>query len=144
MQLSEHFSLEELTATQQRGVDNTPTEDVLHNLRYLAQCLEDVRDLLGVPVHVTSGFRCAALNAIVGGARLSDHVDGLAGDLIAPLFGTPYAVAKAIAESRIEFHQLILEFDRWTHISFHHGAPARREVLTIRKPGIYLPGLIER
>lgn len=118
MNLSPHFTLEELTATQHRGIDNTPPSDVLENLKTTANQLEAVRALLGCPLIISSGYRCAELNRAVGGQPNSQHLTGQAVDFIAPQFGTPAEVTAKLAASGLKFDQLIKEFDRWTHISF--------------------------
>lgn len=149
MQLSEHFTLAEFVESQtaaRKGIDNTPPPHVLENLRILAAGLESVRALLGDrPIRISSGYRCPALNTVVGGARQSAHMDGLAADFTCPGFGLPLSVCAAIAASPLRFDQLILEFDAWTHLSF---APAlRREILTVRRRGrraVTLPGLVAK
>ena len=82
--LSAHFSLEELTASEvaaRAGIDNTPSAEVVRNLARLAEGLELVRVALGnKPVHVTSGYRSARLNQMVGGSKNSMHIQGLAAD----------------------------------------------------------------
>jgi hypothetical protein len=116
MMLSPHFSLEELTATQHRGIDNTPPASVVENLRVLANdTLELVRMLLG-PVHINSGYRSPALNVAVGGQPNSQHCDGLAADFIVPRFSLQDATRRILAQ-RISFDQLIYEFGAWIHIS---------------------------
>ena len=129
--LSPHFSLEELTASQvasRRGLDNTPAPEVLEHLKSTALRMEAVRDLLGHPVLVSSGYRSAAVNAAVGGVANSAHVQGWAVDFICPAFGDPFHICKAIDASRLEFDQVIEELGRWVHLSF---APSmRRECLT--------------
>lgn len=136
MQLTEHFSLEELTASEmavRSGIDNTPTPEIIANLRRLAEGLERVRVALhGKPIHVSSGYRCEALNRAIGGAAKSAHIQGLAADIICPQFGSPLEVCRAIAETGIETDQIIHEFGRWSHVAF--AAPqtvARGELLTI-------------
>lgn len=136
MQLTPHFSLEELIASQtaaRLGIDNTPSAWITANLGVLAEGLERVRAALGGrPLHVSSGYRCAALNEKVGGARNSRHVDGLAADLICPSFGTPLAVCRAIAQAGVLPDQVIHEFGQWCHVAFARpGAKPRGELLTI-------------
>ena len=75
--LSPHFSLEELTATQQRSLDNTPSAEVVAVLRQTAERMEGVRRLLGDKVIiVNSGYRSEAVNRAVGGSKTSDHRRG--------------------------------------------------------------------
>lgn len=131
MNLSEHFTLEELTfsATAQRLlIDNTPPLDIVANLSRAAIGMEKVRELLGdKPIHVDSGYRCPALNRAVGGAANSSHMDGYAVDFICPDFGTPLQIVQAIKDS-LQFDQLIVECNRWVHISF--DPRMRGQVLT--------------
>lgn len=139
-QLSAHFSLEELIATQHRGIDNTPAPEVIENLRHLAVTLEEVRDLLG-PLHINSGYRSAELNKAVGGQPTSQHCQGLAADFIAPRFSLQEATRRIRAQ-HIVFDQLIYEFGAWIHISRPPlGKLARVEALMVGKftGGKYMP-----
>jgi hypothetical protein len=131
--LSAHFALEELTATEHRGFDNTAPTDVVATLRETAARMEGVRRLLGDRViSVSSGYRCRALNRAVGGSRTSAHLTGHAVDFNCYGFGDPLAVCRAIAESDLAFDQLIEE-GTWCHVSF--DPRLRRQVLTKRAGG---------
>ena len=125
------------------GLDNTPDANVLGAIRnFLAPGMQEVRNLLGVPINVSSGYRSPQVNAAVGGARNSQHLQGLAADFTAPSFGSPIQIARAIAASNIQFDQLIQE-GTWVHVSF--SANPRRSVLTAKfTNGVasYLPGLV--
>jgi len=126
MQLSPHFALEELVysqTAQEGGINNTPSEAVVANLTTQAQGLELVRALLGNPMLVTSGYRCPALNKVVGGVPDSAHLVGFGTDFKCPAFGTPLQIVEAIVASDIKFDQCIQE-GTWVHISF---APAMRQ-----------------
>ncbi len=132
MQLTPHFTLAQLTCSdtaERDGIDNTPPQAVIDNLRILAGALEAVQALLGSPLVLSSVYRCAALNRTVGGAATSQHIDGLAADFTCPGFGLPLQIADAIRASDIAFDQCILEFGRWIHLSV--GAQPRRRLLTI-------------
>ena len=137
MQLTEHFSLEELTHTDHRELDNTPNDQELANLRRLAEFLEEVKDLLdGKPIMVNSAFRCKQVNDAVGSKDSSQHRVGCAADIRVPGM-TPDEVVKAVINSSLPFDQVIREFDRWTHISIPNdpaGKP-RRQALIIDKQG---------
>lgn len=138
MNLSEHFSLEEFTASDtasRRNIDNTPPDAIIDNLRKLAETMELVRALLGQPIHITSGYRCSALNKIIGSKPSSSHVQGLACDFKCPEYGSPDIIANAIAASEIDFDQVIFEFCSWVHIGI--GAKARKQVLTINSSGTF-------
>lgn len=147
MMLSPHFALDEFVLSQtavRLGIDNTPPPDVLERLKHLAAQLELVRAALGVPLLISSGYRSPQLNAAVGGARKSDHVSGVAVDFTAPGLGPPIDVCRAVAQVEgLAIRQLIHEFGRWVHLSVAMpGEAAKRELLTIKTAGRYMPGLI--
>ena len=131
--LSEHFSLDEFTASQEatrHGINNKPSEKVVENLRMLAALLEQVRELLGGnSIRISSGYRSLALNRHIGSNDTSAHIRGWAADFTCPSFGTPIDVAKKIAESNLKFDQLIFE-GTWVHISC--DPQNRRQLLTAR------------
>lgn len=137
MQLSEHFSLEELTATQVRGEENTPTPQIVEVLKDTAARMETVRKLLGKPVRINSGYRSQRVNEIVGGAIHSAHLTGHAVDFICPQFGPPLEVCRAIVASAIDFDQVIEE-GTWVHLSF--ATAMRKQILTKSSSG-YVSGL---
>ena len=137
MQLSEHFTLEELTHTDHRDLDNTPNDKEINNIKRLAEFLEQVKVVLGgKPVMINSAFRSKAVNDAVGSKDSSQHRVGCAADLRIPGM-TPDEVVKAIIASGIGYDQVIREFDRWTHVSVPNepmGVP-RRQALIIEKAG---------
>lgn len=133
MNLSTHFTLAELTVTEHRNIDNTAPGSVVEALTRTARGLEGLRTLLGAPVIVSSGYRCPALNKAVGGQPNSQHMLGEAADIICPGFGAPSVVASRLIDSGIDYDQLILEFDRWVHISF--SAHPRHQALIIDHTG---------
>ena len=143
MRITEHFSLQEMTTTQIRWVDNTPDEEIRENLKKLCAHLEVVRVLLdNKPMIITSGYRCKTLNSCIGGSRTSRHMDGLAADFICPRFGDPEDVCKEISDSDIPFDQLIYEIT-WIHFGLAlPGKEPRRQVLTLLPTGGYAPGII--
>ena len=86
MNLTEHFTFEELTHTDHRTLDNTPNEAELANLKRLAAFLEDVKKVLGgKPIMVNSAFRSKAVNDAVGSKDTSQHRIGCAADIRYPL-----------------------------------------------------------
>jgi hypothetical protein len=139
MNLTENFSLEELTHTDHREFDNTPNDFELSNLTRLAEFLEQVRTLLGKPIFINSAFRSKLVNDAVGSKDTSQHRIGCAADL--RVVGmTPDEVVKAIIASDLNFDQIIREFDRWTHLSIPnsiHNQP-RKQALIIDKSGTRL------
>ena len=136
MQLSEHFSLEELTHTDHRTLDNTPTDKELANLVRLAEFLEVVRAVLDDRnILINSAFRSKAVNDAVGSKDTSQHRTGCAADIRVPGM-TPDEVVKFIRSADIEYDQVIREFDRWTHVSIPlEGAKPRKTALIIDKTG---------
>lgn len=143
MLLSQHFSLEEMTLSQEaarKGLSNQPTPRALENLKRITATLEEIRTLVGKPINISSGYRSPAVNAAVGGAAKSAHVLGLAADInVGGL--TPQALARIIRASGIKYDQLILEFDRWVHIGLDENQ-CRNQCLTIRTGTGYLPGIV--
>lgn len=137
MNLTKHFTLEELTITDHREFDNTPNASETANLTRLADFLEQVKEAVGgKAVMVNSAFRSAKVNASVGSKDTSQHRLGCAADIRVPGMA-PDAVVKAIMAAKLPFDQLIREFDRWTHISITNdpkGKP-RGQTLIIDRQG---------
>ena len=137
MNLSNNFTLDELTHTDHRQFDNTPNATEMANLVRLAAFLEEVKTAIGnKPVMVNSAFRCKEVNDAVGSKDTSQHRIGCAADIRVPSM-TPDEVVKAVIGSGIGYDQLIREFDRWTHISVPStaGDSPRRQSLIIDKQG---------
>lgn len=83
MQLSEHFTFDELTNTGHSELLDSNRESAkgyVKQLKYTAGALEEVRAVLGVALQVTSGFRSSKLNKAVGGSATSKHTHGLCAD----------------------------------------------------------------
>lgn len=147
MQLSEHFSLAELTVTE-TGLENSPVGDELENLYRLVEVLEQVRFELGHPVIISSGYRSPSVNGIVGGSKSSAHLKGLAADFSCPGFGTPKEICIALIDAGLKWDQLILEYKDgthnkggdWVHIGLRPGTE-RQMVMTRLTGGRYVPGL---
>ena len=137
MNLSEHFTLEELTVTDHRSLDNTPDPAARANLQRLAVFLELVKDRLGGrPIMVNSAYRSAAVNAAVGSSDRSQHRLGCAADVRVPGM-TPDAVVRAVMASGLAYDQVIREFDIWTHLSIPNTPTAapRKSALIIDRAG---------
>ena len=140
MNLSEHFTLEELTASEtaaRNGWDNTPNATELANLVRLAAFLEEVKIVIGgKPVMINSAFRSKLVNDGVGSKDSSKHRVGCAADIRVPNM-TPDEVVKAVMAAGIGYDQIIREFDRWTHISIPNNPEdkPRQQALIIDKMG---------
>jgi hypothetical protein len=122
MNLSQNFTLQELvespTATRQNIKEQfTPSDAVVSNLKKLSiNVLEPIHEKLG-EVRVSSGYRCKRLNKLIGGAINSQHVEGKAVDFTIKGL-TVQQLFDQIISLNIVFDQIILEFDRWIHISY--------------------------
>jgi zinc D-Ala-D-Ala carboxypeptidase len=140
MNLTEHFTLAELTHTDHREFDNVPNEAELENLKRLAAFLEDVKVVLGGrPIMVNSAFRSKQVNDAVGSKDSSQHRIGCAVDIRVPQL-TPDQVVRAIIASDLPYDQVIREFDRWTHLSIPNTPEAkpRKQALIIDRSGTRL------
>jgi len=139
MNLSEHFTLEELTYSDisvRHNVDNSPSGDVVINLTRLAKFLETVRTLLSKPIHINSAYRSPNVNALLGSKPTSQHCIGCAADITVKGM-TPDDIVKRIINSTIQYDQLIREFDSWVHISIppNETVKPRKQALIIDKQG---------
>jgi hypothetical protein len=140
MNLTPHFTLDELTASEsaeRNGWDNSPNDAELENLKRLADFLEQVKVVLGgKPVMINSAFRSKKVNDSVGSRDTSQHRIGCAADIRVPGM-TPDEVVRKIIASGISYDQVIREFDRWTHISIPNSVDTspRKQALIIDKAG---------
>jgi hypothetical protein len=135
MNISTNFTLEEATYSEtaiRLEINNQPNEQQLENMKVAAQGMEQIRKLLGKPIHINSWLRLPEVNLAVGGSKVSSHMDGWAIDFTCSSYGDPYTIAKAIKDSDIQVDQCIHEFGRWVHVSF--APEMRNQFLTIFKP----------
>lgn len=150
MKLSAHFTLAEMTRSDtaaREGIDNTPTDKEIENLKKLcAAILEPARAHFGKPITPSSGFRCKALNAAVGGSDTSQHMTGQAVDFEVP--GVSNIDLAYWIKDNLEFDQLILENfnpevegSGWVHVSV---TPAPRRSVLTKGPKLYARGLPTR
>ena len=134
--LSANFTLEEMTYSEtakKKGIDNTPSLAVIHNLEELCNdLLQPIRDAYGKPIKVTSGFRSARLNYAVGGSPTSAHRLGWAVD-IQPMSGKfddfKTAILKIIEELGLKYDQIIIEKSgrsKWIHLGLKNSAGRQR------------------
>lgn len=140
--ITANFSLREMIHSDiaaREGIENVPNEKQLAALTALCKnVLQPLRDKLGVPVRISSGFRCRALNSHkeIRGAPNSQHLRGEAADIHAKGY-TPQQLFEFILASGIVFDQVIQEFDDWVHISYTTRRKNRQSAIiaTRRKDG---------
>jgi len=153
MQLSEHLSLAEVTRSEtakRKGISNMPTDAHLENFKLLAEkVFEPIRKHFGKPIHISSGYRSAALNKAVGGASSSQHCSGEAIDI--DMDGNGNGITNKMVfdyiKENLEFDQLIWEFGTdanpdWVHVSYESTGKQRKQILkAVRKGGAtsYVP-----
>ena len=142
MRLSKNFTYEEFirsSTAERMGIDNRPKtkeeeKKVIENLRNLClEVLQPLRDYVGAPVHINSGYRCKALNLAVGGVKNSQHSRGEAADIriASPKQGREWA---AWIEDNCRFDQMLLERNKnggaWLHVSCKRDEKANRQVFS--------------
>ncbi len=134
MNLSPHFTLEEMTLSQiavRSGIANTPSKRQINSLiRLCENILEPLRKRLGKPVYISSGFRNPTVNSLIGGSATSQHMRGEAADITVEGM-TPQELFEFIRATDLPYDQLIQEFDRWVHVSY--GSRKRGQELYARK-----------
>ena len=79
-----------------------PGSDTILIDEELVIALQCIREHFGKAVHITSGYRTAAHNAAVGGAKTSQHLQGRAADFWVE--DTPVSTVAAYAESLLPHH----------------------------------------
>ncbi len=138
MRLSQNFFLDEFIISQtaiRLDINNNPGELELENLGFLINnVLQPLRDRIGAPVTITSGYRCAELNERIGGSRRSQHMKGEAADIVVHSRDLK-KVFLEITEN-IEFDQIIYEYGRWIHVSFSEGNNRNNRMLAKRINGL--------
>ena len=146
MQLTDHFSLEEMTRTRVQGVDNTPTDEAVSNLRRLCRWLELLRDEWNRrygdgedPIIINSAYRSAAVNRAVGGVAASNHLMGCAADLrvegIEQLLRYATILMDISDEADEPFDELILERQgrkMWLHFAVRPTGNRRRVFICVQ------------
>ena len=139
MKLSLNFSLKELTASQtadRKGIDNTPTEEHIENLKLLCEnILKPTRDEWGI-ISVSSGYRSPELCVAIGSSERSQHAKGQAAD-----FECHRVDNKMLFEwitNELDYDQAILEFyngtpdSGWIHVSYNKDGNRKQKLRAFR------------
>ena len=127
MKLSENFTLDELTKSQEAtrlGIENIPNEEQIQNLKILCEkILQPLRDYYGMPLSISSGYRSVALCETIGSSAKSQHTKGQAADF--EIFGVANKDIADFIVKNFEYDQCILEFwnenepnSGWVHCSY--------------------------
>ena len=127
MILSKNFTLNEFTKSVSAimsGIDNNPTPEHIRNIKLLVKyVLQPLREALGHPIRVTSGYRSEKLNTLIKGSKRSQHCKGQASDIQFKVDGvmSNKIIWDKIIELDLPFDQMINEFNySWIHISYNH------------------------
>ena len=142
MRLTRNFTYEELcnsNVAKRRGINNRPRtkeeeKRVIENLKALCmEVLQPLRDFLGKPVVISSGYRCAELNKAVGGVRNSQHMKGEAADIHVENTEHLLKIMHFIMDET-DFDQVIWERNRagtqWVHVSYKREGVNRHQVVS--------------
>ena len=142
MRLTRNFTYEELCRSdvaERRGINNRPRtkeeeKRVIENLKALCmEVLQPLRDFLGKPVVISSGYRCAELNKAVGGVRNSQHMKGEAADIHVENTEHLLKIMHFIMDET-DFDQVIWERNRagtqWVHVSYKREGVNRHQVVS--------------
>lgn len=137
-----YFTLAELIRSdtaKKKGIDNTPSFEVVEHLDELTRVvLEPLRAAYGMPIKVSSGYRCPELNRAVSGAATSVHMIGYAADLQVGGSFNKFRdfVVTWFRKTGTKFDQILLESDRrtgakWIHVGLYNNAGQQRGMIKV-------------
>lgn len=137
MKKYKYFELDEFIRSdtaKKKNIDNTPTFEIVANLEELvSKILEPLRAAYGMPIKISSGYRCPALNKAVGGSPTSMHMKGRACDMQVSGSFTKFRdfVVEWVRKTGTKFDQLLLERNaktgaKWIHIGQYNNAGQQR------------------
>jgi len=144
MKLSKNLSLSEVIKSNtalRRGIDNTPTESHIKNLKYVAEkVFQPIRDHFDAPIYISSGYRSQALNEAIGGSTRSFHSHGMALDLDQDdrNRGVSNADVFFYIKECLPFTELIWEFGdennpNWVHVAIAKGREDEKNTKIAKK-----------
>ena len=128
--ISKNFSYREFEhsdTAERRGIVNVITDfKVRDSVKALVlEVLQPLRDALGEPMEVNSGYRCPELNRLVGGTSTSQHLKGEAADIASD---NPRALAQLAYDLGLPYDQMIV-YPTFVHFSHKLAGEQRRMVL---------------
>ena len=144
MNLTENFSLKELTASQtaeRKGIENTPSTEHQDNLKSLCtSILQPIRDHFNRVVSVSSGYRSVDLCVAIGSSTGSQHAKGEAADF--EIFGVSNKELADYINENLDYDQLILEYWKesdpnsgWVHCSYTNGSNRKQYLRAYKENG---------
>ena len=144
MKKHRYFELNEFivsTTAIKKGISNIPTFEIVDRLDALvSDFLDPLRAAYGMPITVTSGYRCDALNRAVGGVPTSVHKLGWAADLQVGGSFNRFVdfVVEWVKKTGRRFDQILIESDRkgnkWLHVGLYNNLGQQRgQIKTIEK-----------
>lgn len=124
-----YFEFEQSSTAKAYRINNTITSaDVRDNIKvFVTYLLQPLRDGIGRPLNISSGYRCPALNKAVGGVPTSQHATGEAADVWCTTL-TPYQLACKVMEMGLQFDQMIL-YPGFLHLSYKAEGGQRMQIL---------------
>lgn len=145
IQFTPHFKLSEFVSSEtaeKQGIENNPSPEAVENLRLLSvHTLEPLREALGLPIVITSGYRCKALNDLIAHhSQRSQHMEGRAADFY--VNGSSHrellieAFRTIITSPEIDYDQLII-YPTFIHVSFVSHNDNRHKIMSANGQGTY-------
>ena len=144
MKLSENFTLNELTKSQEAirlGIDNKPSDVQITNLMLLCtHILQPIRNHFKLPVSISSGYRSMALCEAIGSSSGSQHAKGQAADF--EIFSLPNKEVSDWIVKNLDYDQCILEFwnpndpnSGWIHCSYNNAGNRKQYLKASKENG---------
>ena len=123
--LSKHFALDEFLNVG-KYPDNKPTMQQVVNMTYGCHLLLEPARLVVGPIIIHSGVRNSRVNALVGGVKSSQHLQGCAAD-IRPRDTAQFQRLVTFLKDH-ELTDQLLTGNGWLHISWNPFATPRHFV----------------
>ena len=139
MNITKNFKLEEFAKSetaQRKGINNSIPAELIPNIKALCEnVLQPLRDAVGVPVKISSGYRCPALNKAVKGSATSQHMKGEAADIVIPDKKTGLQWFEWM-RTHLTYNQLIWETNSrggsWIHVGYKRTGKNKMQVLSMK------------